>query len=265
VHQPHGHLFYGYYGAAGGRLVATAERALAPLARRVVTLTDAGAREHLAHGVGRAGQYRTLPSGIDFRGLRIAARRRDRIRRSLGLEPGMTVVGTLCRLEAIKGVEELLDAFLAVAPRRPRAHLMIAGDGPLRAMLLERIAAHPAGTRAHLSRDWVAAEELLPALDLFVLASRNEGMGRALVEAMAIGVPVVATAVGGVPDLLAGGAAGLLVPPGDVPALASALASLLDDPAGRQALGRAGRARAVGYGAGRMVRRLLDIYKEVAA
>lgn len=265
VHQPHGHLFYGYYGGAGGTLVAAAERALAPLARRVVTLTDAGAREHLERGVGRPDQYRTLPSGIDFRGLRNAARRRDRIRRSLGLEPGMIVVGTLCRLEPIKGVEELLEAFLAIAPGRPRAHLVIAGDGPLRDALQRRIDAHPAGARAHLSRDWVVAEEFLPALDLFVLASRNEGMGRALVEAMGIGVPVVATAVGGVPDLLMGGSAGALVPAGDATALAETLARLLDDPATRQATGRAGRARAVRYGAGRMVRRLLDLYKEVAA
>ncbi|HUD70657.1 MAG TPA: glycosyltransferase [Dongiaceae bacterium] len=265
VHQPHGHLFYGYYGGTGAALITAAERALAPLAKRVVTLTDAGAREHLERGVGRADQFRTLPSGIDFRGLRNAARRRDRIRRSLGLEPGMIVVGTLCRLEAIKGVEEILEAFLAVAPVRPRAHLVIAGDGPLRAVLQQRMADHPAGVRAHLSRAWVVPEEFLPALDLFVLASRNEGMGRALVEAMGIGVPVVATAVGGVPDLLDAGAAGALVPPGDATALAATLARLMDDPLARQALGRAGRARAGRYGAGRMVRRLLDIYKEVAA
>jgi glycosyltransferase involved in cell wall biosynthesis len=98
-----------------------------------------------------------------------------------------------------------------------------------------------------------------------VLASRNEGMGRALVEAMVLGIPVVATAVGGVPDLLDGGRAGLLVPAADPEALGAALARLADDPGFALALGRRGHARSLSYGAGRMVHSLMRLYREMAA
>ena len=110
---------------------------------------------------------------------------------------------------------------------------------------------------------WVRPAEFLPALDLFVLASRNEGMGRALVEAMASGLPVVATAVGGMPEVLEEGHAGLLVPPGDPQAIADAITRLSHDPRLAADLARRARARAVVFGAGRMNHALLRLYREV--
>ena len=265
VHQPHGHLFYGYYGALGSALVLAVERALAPLSRLVLTLTDAGAGEHLARGIGRPEQYRTLPSGIDFRALRAGARRRSDRRRALGFGADEFVVATLCRLEAIKGAEVLARAFVLAAAGRPGLRLLIAGDGPLLPRLRALLAEAGLASRAQLGGGWAPPEEILPAADVVVLASLNEGMGRVLVEAMAIGRPVVATAVGGVPELLLGGEAGILVPPGDAPALAAAIGRLADDPALVAALARRGRSRAGAFGAGRMVHRLLDLYGEVAA
>jgi len=265
IHQPHGHLFYGYYGGGLSRLVVAAERALAPLARLHLTLTDAGTGQHLERGIGRLEQYRTLASGVDFRPLRAAARRRAECRSRHGFGPGEIVVGTLCRLEAVKGAGVLTAAFLEAAADRPALRLVVGGDGPLRATLLDEVERAGAGARVRLPGGWIPPADLLPACDIFVLASRNEGMGRALVEAMALGVPVIASAVGGVPDLLDHGRAGLLVPPDDAAALAGAIARLADDRPRAQALGRAGRARAVAYGAGRMVHRLLGLYDQVAA
>jgi glycosyltransferase involved in cell wall biosynthesis len=265
LHQPHGHLFYGYYGAGLSRLVVAAERALAPLARLYLTLTDAGAGQHLERGIGRPQQYRTLASGVDFRPLRDAARGRAACRRRLGFGPHDVVVGTLCRLEPVKGAGVLTTAFLEAAAARPALRLVVGGDGPLRPALLDEVGRVGAGARVRLPGGWIAPPDLLPACDIFVLASRNEGMGRALVEAMALGVPVIGSAVGGVPDLLDHGRAGLLIPPDDAAALARAIARLADDRAYGQALGRAGRARAVAYGAGRMVHRLLGLYGQVAA
>jgi len=265
IHQPHGHLFYGYYGDAASRLLVAAERALAPLARLHITLTDAGAGEHLARGVGRPEQFRTLPSGVDFRALRAAARRRAACRRGFGFAPEDIVLGTLCRLEPVKGAAEVVEAFLAAAANRPALRLAVGGDGPLRAALEATIRAAGAAPRVRLPGAWMQPADILPACDIFVLASRNEGMGRALVEAMALGIPVVASAVGGVPDLLDHGRAGLLVPPGDAASLAQAIGRLADDRPCAAALGRAGRTRSVAYGAGRMVRGLLRLYREVAA
>jgi glycosyltransferase involved in cell wall biosynthesis len=265
IHQPHGHLFYGYYGRAGTALVLFGERWLARFARFQVTLTAAGAEEHLRRGIGRPEQYRTLPSGVDFRGLRAAGRRRDACRRRLGYGHDDFVIGTLCRLEPIKGTGDLVDAFLRLAPARPELRLLVAGDGPERPGLLKRIHAAGLQDRATILAGWADPLAILPACDVMVLASRNEGMGRALVEAMVLGLPVVATAVGGVADLLDGGKAGLLVPPADPEALADALARLADDPGFALALGRRGHARSLSYGAGRMVHSMLRLYRELVA
>jgi glycosyltransferase involved in cell wall biosynthesis len=265
INQPHGHLFYGYYGRAGTALVLAAERILARFARLQVTLTRHGTEEHLRRGVGRPAQYRTLCSGVDFRALRAAGRRREECRRRLGYGPDEIVIGTLCRLEPVKGAGDVVSGFLRAAATRPSLRLLVGGDGPLRGALLS--AAHAAGaqTRVSVGGAWVAPEETLPALDIFVLASHNEGMGRALVEAMALGIPVIGTAVGGVPDLLLGGQAGLLVPPGDPASLGAAMGHLADDRGFAVALGRRGRARSLAYGAGRMVHSMLRLYREVAA
>lgn len=263
VHQPHGHLFYGYHGTVATALVILAERLLAPLATRQIALSWRGAEEHLCRGIGRPGDFTVVRSGIDLRPYRRAHDRRAECRRRWRLSAGDFAVGTLCRLEPVKGAGELLDAFLLAARTAPRLRLVIGGDGPLRGALLDRAREAGMAGRVRLDGSWVRPEDLLPALDLFVLASRNEGMGRALVEAMAAGLPVAGTAVGGIPEVLEEGGAGILVPPGDPEALAEAIARLAAD--GRLAAhyGRRARARAVAFGAGRMNHALLRLYRRV--
>jgi glycosyltransferase involved in cell wall biosynthesis len=264
IHQPHGHLFYGYYGRLGTALVIGAERFLARFARLQVSLSWRGAEEHLARGIGDPSRFRVLRSGIDLRPLRRARRRRAACRARFGFAPGDLVVGTLCRLEPVKGADTLLEGFLRAAAAEPRLRLLIVGDGPRREPLRRRAAAVPGvRDRVAIPGAWLPPEEVLPALDLFVLASRNEGMGRALVEAMACGVAVAATDVGGVAEVLEEGRAGLLIPPDDPEAVAAAIARVASDPALRERFGRRGRARAVDFGAGRMVRSLLKLYREV--
>jgi glycosyltransferase involved in cell wall biosynthesis len=265
VHQPHGHLFYGYYGRLGDTLVLLAERLLAPLAARQLTLTARGTQEHLARRVGHAEQFRVIPSGVEMRPLRDAARGRAAARRRLGYAPEDIVVMSLARLEPIKGAPLTLRAFAHAAATRPALRLHLAGDGPLLDTLRDETAALGVAGRVRLDGRWGAPHDLLPAADLFVLAPRNEGMGRAVVEALALSVPVIATRVGGLPEVLENGKAGLLVPPDDAPALAEAIARLADDATLRKEMGRRGRARSVEYGAGRMVHRVLNLYREIAA
>jgi len=264
VHQPHGHLFYGYYGRLGSALVVLAERLLAPLARLQIALSWRGAEEHLGRGIGRPGGFRVVRSGIDLRPCRRARQGRDACRARLGYRADDFVVGSLGRLEAIKGAGDLLRGFLLAAARRPRLRLFLGGDGPLRASLGELARASGLRDRVTIGGAWVAPGSVLPAFDLFVLASRNEGMGRALVEAMATGLPVVASAVGGVPEVLEEGGCGLLIPPGDPEAIALAIGRLADDEALAAALARRARGRALAFGAGRMVRTLLEVYREVS-
>ena len=104
---------------------------------------------------------------------------------------------------------------------------------------------------------------LIAGMDVFVLPSLNEGMGRVLVMAMALGKPIVASRVGGVPELLGQGEAGLLVPPADPRALADAICTLLADPVRAKTLGEVGRRRAPAYSADAMVQALARLYREV--
>jgi len=105
-------------------------------------------------------------------------------------------------------------------------------------------------------------EGVLTRATLLIQPSRHEGFGSVVLEALALGVPVVASAVGGLPDALAGGG-GVLVPPNDPTALANAVAGLLAEPARRAALGEAGRAAAAGFGVERLVQRTLDVYRSL--
>ena len=161
------------------------------------------------------------------------------------------------RLAAVKGVPVLLEALRGLVARHPELHLTLIGDGPDRAGL-ER-AAGQAGLAGHVSftgyLSQAAVAELLKQADLFVLPSFAEGVPVVLMEAMAAGLPVVATAVGGVGELVADGTSGLIVPPGDAGALAAAIDRLLADPGRGREMGRAGAAH---------VARAFDSGKEAA-
>ena len=143
-----------------------------------------------------------------------------------------------------KGYRHLVDAAAALDRARPGAHWIFVGDGELRGELEARARRSGIESRVHFTgwRDDVA--DVLALADVCVLPSESEGFGRVLVEAMAMGRAVVATAIGGVPDVVVAGETGLLVPPADPAALAEAVRALLDDPARAARFGAAGRARA---------------------
>jgi glycosyltransferase involved in cell wall biosynthesis len=265
IHQPHGHIFYGYYGAGRTRVYMALERLAACWADRLVVLTERGAEEHLARGIGRARQFTTVPSGVPVARLRGLAPRRDEARAGLGLSPSAFVIAALGRLVPIKGFDLLVAALPAVVAALPATHALIIGDGPLRGALEERAAA--LGMTSHLTitgiRSDVAA--VLAAADVFVAPSRNEGMGRALVEAMALGLPVVAAAVGGIPAVVVDGECGRLIPPEDPSALARALIDLGLDPGSRRRLGDAAGRRAEQFSTEQAACRLLAVYAELHA
>ncbi|SNX74578.1 glycosyltransferase involved in cell wall bisynthesis [Cereibacter ovatus] len=147
------------------------------------------------------------------------------------------------RLAAVKGVPVLLDAFAEVLKTHPDARLTLVGDGPERAAIEARAEALGGAVTftGYLSQDEVAG--VLARADLFALPSFAEGVPVVLMEAMASRLPVVATRIAGIPELVAEGDSGCLVPPGDAPALARALERLLQDPDLRRRMGDAGRAK----------------------
>jgi glycosyltransferase involved in cell wall biosynthesis len=193
-------------------------------------------------------------------------RPRDAIRAELGVEPADPTVLTIGSLTAQKAQPDLLEAFASGSVARPRARLLIAGDGPRRAELEARAAALGLGSRARFLGARLDAADLLVACDVFALSSTREGLSITLLEAMRAGRPCVATRVGGNPEAVADGVTGSIVPPRDPAALGAALGRLLDDRALAETMGAAGRERfAARFTAERMVRETESLYRDALA
>jgi glycosyltransferase involved in cell wall biosynthesis len=201
-------------------------------------LDEVRARE----GSGRA-RLRCLPNGVDTtRFVPLQAPDRQLHRLHAGLPPRGFLIGCVARLVPVKRHADLIEAFALVADSVPEARLVLIGDGPLRAELQAQVALTGLGERVHLLGERRDIEALLPLLDTFVLASETEGMSNALLEAMACGLPTVATAVGGNPEVVEPEVTGFLVPPRAPDALAFALHALASDPSRAQRMGGLGRA-----------------------
>jgi glycosyltransferase involved in cell wall biosynthesis len=265
VHTYHGHVLAGYF----GRLKTGAFRALETwLGRRttaLVTVSESVRQDLAAHGVAPADRIRVVPLGLEIDGL-AEALPRGRLRNQAGFADGAPLVGIVGRLAPIKDVGTFLEAAARLHAERPELRFSVVGDGESRAALEAQ--ARELGLTGALhfhgwQRDMAA---VYGDLDVVVNCSRNEGTPVALIEALAAARPVVATAVGGTPDLLGGGAHGLLVPPGDPAALAAAVGRALLGGTEIEQARRAGQAHVLGH---HSVRRLLDdvdrLYRELLA
>ena len=176
--------------------------------------------------------------------------RTGEMRRRLGVPADATLVAAVGRLIEVKGLHVLAEAAERILAGRPKVHVAIAGYGPMRARIEEIVARSSARDRVHLAGTLEHGEvaQLLAESDLFVnpgvvdSRGRAEGLGITTLEAMASGLAVVGSRVGGIPETMVDGVTGLLVPPGDVGALAGAVGRLLDDEAMRRRMGEAGRA-----------------------
>lgn len=226
VHTPHGHVYHGYGGRLRSCFFVWVERLLAPWADSLVALTESERQEHLRNRVGTPEQWHVIPSGVEVERYQQPTPLR---RADVGVPEHVFLMGCVARLVPVKGIEDAIEAVARLVDLNPPVHLILVGDGPQRKALVELAQARGVGDRVHflgLRRDVPA---ILPLLDLFVLPSRNEGMGRVIVEAQAAGVPVVATRVGGIPDLVGEERTGRLVPPATPAALAAAVRSLHGD------------------------------------
>jgi glycosyltransferase involved in cell wall biosynthesis len=179
-------------------------------------------------------------NGIDPGAPPVAADR-ERARREVGLAPDLFVVGTVARLDPVKDLATLIEAFAALRRGLPGAVLLIVGDGPEREHLEELARARNLSGSVLFSGHRSDARELLPALDLYANSSLTEGVSLTIVEAMAASLPVVATRVGGNPEVVLEDRSGALVAPRDAGALARALQALADDAERRRIWGVAGR------------------------
>ena len=185
-------------------------------------------------------------------------------------DPGLFVVGTVGRMAAIKAQTFLVEGFIATLRARPeladRLRLVLVGDGPLRADCAQRLEAAGLARLAWLAGERADVPNVMRSLDCFALPSQAEGISNTILEAMASALPVLATRVGGNPELVDDGVTGALVPFGDVDALARCLQAWAADPAAARALGEAGRQRvAREFSLAAMVGRYEDLYDRLLA
>jgi glycosyltransferase involved in cell wall biosynthesis len=175
--------------------------------------------------------------------------RTGEMRKRLGIPPDATLVAAVGRLIEVKGLHVLAQAADQALTSRPSAHIAIAGYGPLQQQIEQIIARSATKDRIHLAGtlDRREVAQLLADSDLFVnpgvldARGRAEGLGITTLEALASGLPVVASRVGGIPETIVDGVTALLVPPGDASALARAVGELLDDEPSRKRMGETGR------------------------
>jgi glycosyltransferase involved in cell wall biosynthesis len=229
-------------------------------ADRIIAISQAIADVLAADGIRRE-RITVVHSGIPLD----ATRRTPRlgIRDQLGLPREARVAANVAALVPHKDHATLVSAAKRLEGRFPNLHWVVAGQGHLREALQAEIEALGLAGRVHLIGQIDEPERLIADADLFVMSSREEGLGTAVLDAMALGIPIASTSAGGLPELL-GNEAGLLVPPRDPGALASAVARILDDPELRQRLtGRAGT-EVLRFSDRRMAEEVGSVYRSFA-
>jgi len=253
VHTPHGHIFHGYFGSFKTKAFLKVERYLAKKTDVLVALTQAERDDHLELGVGKAGQWRVVPSGVDV----------DSIKEYMweypvSMERKSWDVVSVGRLVPIKGMERLIKAWSIVVKTYPDAKLALVGDGEDKREL-ERLASS-LNLLSHIEfLGWADPLPHLAKAKVFALLSHNEGMGRVVVEAMAAGLPCVVSDVCGLKELV-DDSVGRVVDAENAQEVANAL--MMD---WSRSTRNAARERAEAYSIDAMMQGLDDIYTELIA
>lgn len=223
-----------------------------------------GVRDALLRSGVPAARIRVVPSGIDL-GPYTVPRDRETVRAREGIGPDEILVLQVAALAPHKSQRDLLHAARDAIARRPDLRFWIAGEGALRGELERARDALGLGDRVRFLGFREDVPDLLAAADLFCVSSYLEGMGTSTLDAMAAGLPVVATRVGGIPEIVEHGVTGLLVPARDPAALAEALVTLASDPALRERMGREASIKVRAFSADRTAERTREAYREALA
>jgi glycosyltransferase involved in cell wall biosynthesis len=265
VHTYHGHVLRGYFGPAQTAFYRRLEALMAGWSDALVTVSAEVKRDLVELGVARSDRFRVVPLGLELEALS-GELPRGVLRRERGIPDDAPLIGMVGRLAPIKDVPTFLRAAARVRPCAPEVRFALVGDGEER-LLLEDLCARLGLAEAVTFHGWRRdMASVYGDLDVVVNTSRNEGTPVALIEALAAGRPVVATRVGGTPDLLRNGERGRLVPAADPEALAEALLDTLRDLPGARARARAARPLVLReHSAARLIADVDELYRELLA
>jgi glycosyltransferase involved in cell wall biosynthesis len=232
------------------------------------TITVSQANKQLLMRDYQISSYRIklIRNGIDLEKFSCSQTGRQRIRREFGITEDQLLVGTVARFSFQKGHEFTIAAIPAILQSCPQSRFLLVGDGPEREKIQQRIQEMNLSPYVTITGERQDIPDLLSALDLFLLTSIFEGLPLSILEAMAAGVPVVATSVNGTPEAVAEGLTGILIPPQDSPAVAQAVISLLTDPEKRKTMSQLSRQRVrKHFDQTFMLRQVEDLYDNIIA
>ena len=260
VHTVHGFAFHQQESRLRRRLFIQLERAAAHWCHQLIAISGPMIEWAEAEGIAPARRFVKVYSGIEtdrFRG----AHRDSFLKDELGLDEERVVIGMVSKLWPGKGHQVFIEAAALLARQGLPFQLLIVGEGELERNLKRLVERHSLGDRVRFSGFRADIPEITAQLDISCLPSFFEGMGRVALEAMAAGKPMVASAVGGLVELVEDGVTGYLVPAGDVEALAGRLARLVQDASLRRRMGRQAALRVDDrYSAARMVEQIHRVY-----
>lgn len=232
VHVFHGHVFHSYFGPLKTRAFIAIERQLARITDCIVTISPAQRRDITdTYRVAQPEKTIIIPLGLDLQRFTEAGQCPSKeFRASVGIRRDAPVVGFVGRLASVKNPTLFIKAARLVAEEIPETHFVLVGDGELRPVLQTQVETMSLGQQIVFAGWREDMTAVYADLDVMALTSRNEGTPVTVIEALAAGVPVVATAVGGVPDVISDERTGLLAPSDDAHAIARATLKLLRNP-----------------------------------
>ena len=264
VHTLHGHNFYGYSSAFFSKIIAVIEKIIASFTTKIIALTELEKKDLIRFKVTGAEKIRLIYSGLELDRYAQINIDKAKIKQNFNIAPDENIVGMAGRLEPIKGPQYFVQAAGNVAKHFTKVKFIMVGEGSLRPRL-ERQAKEAGLENKFIFTGWREdMPEILSILDILVLPSLNEAVGMVLIEAQALGVPIVAAKVGGIPEILVDNQTGILVPPADPYRLAQAINQLLLDEQKRRDMAEAARISVRDkFKAQDMVDRISDLYQEL--
>ena len=265
VHTIHGLAFHPYQSKLTNAAWIALERFAARRCHKIVSVADAMTRQALACGVGKPEQFITVYSGMDIQPFLSCAHQRAQARHNLGIADDRIVVGTIARLQPLKGHDDLLAIAAELFAAQPRLIFLWIGDGKFQPRIMAKI--RSAGWQDRFILTGLVppthVPQLIPAMDMMVHPSYREGLPRAVVQGMLEAIPAVVYNCDGANEVCLNGHSGILVEPGDLPGLQKAILRLSDNPDLRSAMGLNGKVlTAKRFDANIMVDSLLDVYRK---
>jgi glycosyltransferase involved in cell wall biosynthesis len=260
VHHAHGFAFRETQGRWTRRFYVLLERIAARACKVIISVSEDHRRDAIRERVAAPQKIVTILNGIEVDAFDRTWMQEARLKLGLGVV-GDALIGVASRLVPKKGLEDIIRAFPQIYEFHPRARLVLLGEGPSQPELERQAQSTGFGDRIHFPGFRRDVPELLAAFDIIAQPSISEGLSIAILEAMAAGKPVVACDIPGNREIITSGVNGILVPPSDPPALATAMRSLLDNSAYARMLGKTAQADCrKRFSQDRMVRQTLSLY-----